>query len=460
MSDVKAMQTGRLLAYALPVIPLSMMMGPISAIIPAFYAKHTAISMAAIGSALFLVRVADAVTDQIVGYLSDITRSRFGRRKPWLAWGVVLSMVSAWFLYTPPPTAGFAYFFTAILFLYLGWTLIAVPHMAWGSELSRDYRERTRISSFHAFLGPLGFAVVMAIPLLPMFDSSNITPGSLALMGLVIIVGLPLFVVPCLAFAPKTEVVEEGNPSIRDLLDAVRRNRPFWLFVAVLVLGGTALGMLGTCIVLYMDFYLQLGDKISYVMIANMVILLASVPLWVRLVYRLGKHRALALSGVLNIIVFPLVLFVSPGEDSFPAFLAWMTVVGAAGGASTVVPMSILGDIIDYDALKSGANRAGNYFAFMGFIQKAAAAVGSSAAFFMLSVFAFDAKTANQTGTAILGLQLTMIGLPMLMTAASVVLILGFPIDVRRHAIIRRRLDGRARRLAADAVGFAGAGPQ
>ena len=122
--------------------------------------------------------------------------------------------------------------------------------------------------------------------------------------------------------------------------------------------------------------------------------------------------------------------------------------------------MSILGGIIDYYTLKLGANRAGNYFAFMGFIQKAAAAVGSSAAFFMLSVFAFDAKTANQTGTAILGLQLTMIGLPMLMTAASVVLILGFPIDVRRHAIIRRRLDGRARRLAADAAGFAGAGPQ
>lgn len=450
MSDEKAVQTGRLLAYALPVIPLSMMMGPIGGIIPAFYAKHTAISLAAIGSALFLVRVSDAVTDQIVGYLSDITRSRFGRRKPWLACGVLLSMVSAWFLYTPPSTAGFAYFFGAIFFLYLGWTLIAVPHLAWGSELSRDYRERTRISSFHAFLGPLGFAVVMAIPLLPVFDSSNITPGSLAMMGLVIVVALPVFVIPCLAFAPRAEADGIGNPSIKDLFNAVRRNRPFWLFVAVLMLGGAALGMLGTCLVLYMDSYLRLGDRISYVMIANMLTLLASVPLWVQLVYRLGKHRALALSGLLNIIVFPLVLFVSPGAASFPAFLLWMIVVGAAGGASTVVPMSILGDIIDYDALKSGANRAGNYFALMGFVQKAAAAVGSSAAFFLLSIFAFDAKAGSQTGTAILGLKITMIGLPMLMTVAASLLVLGFPLDIRRHAVIRRRLDGRARRLAVE----------
>lgn len=438
------MKTGRLLAYALPIIPLSMMMGPVGAIIPAFYAKYTAISLASIGTALFLIRLIDAVTDQLIGYLSDVTRSKYGRRKPWLAGGILISMISAYFLYSPPADAGFVYFFSTIFFLYLGWTLIAVPHLAWGSELSRDYKQRTRISSFIAFLGPIGFAVIMAVPLLPIFDNSEMTPDSIFLMGLIVVAALPLFIIPCLMLAPKTEVLDAGNPSMKELFNAVRQNRPFWLFVAVLLFIGAALGMLGTCIVLYMDSYLKLGDKIPHVMIANMIALLVSIPVWVKVVYRFGKHQALALSCLLNIVVFPLILLVPPGQDSFLPFLGWMLMIGLSGGATTVVPMAILGDIIDYDTLKSGANRAGNYFALMGFVQKAAAAIGGGTAFFMLSYFAFDAKAADQTPTAIFGLQITMVGFPMIITALAIFLVLKFPLDARRHDIIRRRLDQRS----------------
>ncbi|MFC7049466.1 MFS transporter [Emcibacter nanhaiensis] len=443
MKERSQVNTGRLLAYALPVIPLSMMMGPIGAILPAFYAKHTAISLASIGTALFLIRLFDAVTDQLVGYLSDVTESPFGRRKPWLAGGVLVSALSVYFLYAPPPTAGFGYFFTSIFFLYLGWTLIAVPHLAWGSELSRDYRQRTRISSFHAFLGPLGFALIMAVPLLPVFENSEMTPDAIFLMGVIVMISLPLFIVPCLVFAPQTEVTAAGNPSVRDLFNAVRGNRPFWLFVAVLLLIGSALGMLATCIVLYMDSFLGIGDKISHVMIVNMGALLASVPLWVQVVYRLGKHGALALSCGLNIIVIPVVLLIPPGQDSFVPFTVWMAAVAMAGGATTVVPMSILGDVIDYDTLKSGANRAGNYFALMGFVQKAAAAIGGGVAFYMLSFFSFDAKSASQTEMAVFGLKFSMVGLPVLITVIAVILVLKFPLDARRHDIIRRRLDQR-----------------
>lgn len=439
------MKTGRLLAYALPEIPLSMMMGPIGAIIPAFYAKHTAISLVAIGSILFLIRLIDAVTDQMVGYLSDITKSPFGRRKPWLGGGMLVCMISAYYLYSPPADADYAYFFTSIFFLYLGWTLVTVPHRAWGSELSRDYHQRTRISSFYAFLGPIGFAIIMAVPLLPMFESTEMTPDSVYIMGLIIILSLPLFIIPCLAYAPKTEVTDNGNPSLMELFNSLRRNKPFGLFIVMLLFVGAALGMLGTCIVLYMDSYLKLGDKISHVMIGNMVALLASIPLWVKVVYKVGKHKALALSCMFNIIVFPLILLVPPGQESFLPFLAWMLAVGISGGATAVVPMAILGDIIDYDTLKSGANRAGNYFALMGFVQKAAAAIGGGAAFFMLSYFSFDAKAASQTEGAITGLQITMVGLPMVITAFAVFFVLKFPLDARKHDIIRRRLDQRVR---------------
>src|SRR3954470_4590096 len=103
-SRLTAMQ---LLAYALPVLPLSMMLGPVSSVMPVFYAKHTAISLSAVGTALMLTRIVDAFADQLTGYLSDITRSRYGARKPWLVGGTVVCVAASFAFFNPGPAAGF-----------------------------------------------------------------------------------------------------------------------------------------------------------------------------------------------------------------------------------------------------------------------------------------------------------------------------------------------------------------
>ncbi|MFA6313225.1 MAG: MFS transporter [Sterolibacterium sp.] len=442
----------QLFAFALPGFALSMMLGPIGNFLPVFYAKHTSISMASIGLALLLTRIADAFSDQIVGYLSDITKSRFGQRKPWMVAGTLVSMGAALALYNPGPEAGFAYFFVAVLFLYFGWTMVAVPHMAWSSEITRDYNERSKVSSFSAVLSPLGFIVILGVPYLPFLKSTEISPQAVAIMGLVILVALPTAVGWAVTVAPRGHTVAAQNHSLRDLFNSVRSNRPFWHFMAYAAIGQISMGLLGSAMVVYMDFHLKLGDKISLIFIVNMLVMLLTVPLWLKIVYRIGKHRALAASGIFSMLLLPLVLLIEPGPDALYPFLAWMVALAVAGGANALAVGAIMGDIVDYDILKTRANRAGNYYAFMGLLTKASAAVGGGLGFALLGAMGFDAKAQQQTAMAIMGLKLTFVWIPVFLGFFAVALILMFPLDARRHGIIRRRLEQRTARNAAGAT--------
>lgn len=442
------LSTIKLIAYAAPVFPLSMMLGPVGNFLPLFYAKYTAISLTSIGLALLLGRLVDAFTDQIVGYLSDMTRSRFGRRKPWLVAGTLVCMASSFFLYMPSAESGFAYFFVSLLVLYLGWTMVSVPHLAWGAELTRNYNERAKISSFIAVLQPLGFALVLSLTFLPFLKSTELTPEVVAIMGLAMVAVLPLTVGASVAMVPAGIAAPHENPSLGELYRSVRFNRPFWRFMAFNILAYIGLGMMSSLIPIYMDFALGLGASISLAFIVNMVVMGASVPLWLRVVYRVGKHRALAISSALSIVILPTILLIKPGSGALLPFLLWMVALGAAGGTNAISVNAIMGDIVDYDTLRTRGNRAGNYYAFMGFLTKASGALGGGFAFLLLSLFGFDAKATSQSELALFGLKFSMAGLPLVLSVLAIALVFRFPLDARRHAIIKRRLEQREARQA------------
>jgi len=206
--------------------------------------------------------------------------------------------------------------------------------------------------------------------------------------------------------------------------------------------------MMSSLIPIYMDFALGLGASISLAFIVNMVVMGASVPLWLRVVYRVGKHRALAISSALSIVILPTILLIKPGSGALVPFLLWMVALGAAGGTNAISVNAIMGDIVDYDTLRTRGNRAGNYYAFMGFLTKASGALGGGFAFLLLSLFGFDAKATSQSELALFGLKFSMAGLPLVLSVLAIALVFRFPLDERRHAIIKRRLEQREARQA------------
>jgi len=124
------------LAYAGVYVPFSILHAPALAVLPALYAKYAHLHLVFIGMVLALARIVDCVIDPVIGYASDRTRSRYGRRKPWIVAGAVVSSVAAYYLFRPSAATGAVYFAGWYFMLYLGWTLGEIPHTAWINEIS------------------------------------------------------------------------------------------------------------------------------------------------------------------------------------------------------------------------------------------------------------------------------------------------------------------------------------
>ena len=216
-----------LILFGLPEYAVYLASIPVGLYLPFVYSKDLGLSLTEVGLILMLARISDVITDPLIGYLSDRTPGRFGRRKPWLAGGALLMMISAFQLFNPAvlndmPIGNIHLLAWAVL-LWLGWTMINIPYYAWGAELSGDYHERTRITGWRQAFGFLGNVSVLAVPVM----AGEMTGyGSLPIEGLTIIGSMALVALPLrhpLAGAGAPGIPETQGTNPPECADHVRQ---------------------------------------------------------------------------------------------------------------------------------------------------------------------------------------------------------------------------------------------
>ncbi|MEM1112951.1 MAG: MFS transporter [Pseudomonadota bacterium] len=438
----------QVLLYAIPGMAIAFINLPSAMVLPTFYVEHTAATLTGIGLVNLLRWWFDAATDPVVGYLSDRTETRWGRRKPWLVVGAIVSSVAIFQLFRPPADAGNFYYAFWSCAVYLGFTIFSISHLAWGSELAVDYNDRARISTYYSVLTVVGSILFWVLPLVlaPFTGSSDIGPPAINGIAWVFIVIMPLGAFLAIAFVPRgTDLAKQAPQPLRQTVADLKFNRPLWRFVAAQATWGIGQGMFLSVIFVFMRDYLQLGDKFALLMISFFVVQTFSMPIWARLMTRFGKHRCWAFSWAVYSLIQPVVLLFEPGPEIFwPAMLLAM-ITAFINAASYIAPMALLGDIADYGTLKSGSNNTGNYFAIQTLLQKATMGIGAGIAFPLLAVFGYELGGEN-SGTALFGLILAYIIIPAVTSVAAAMILWNFPIDARRHGIIRRRLEQLATR--------------
>ena len=152
----------RILCYSSLYMPVSMVLLPVGVYVLPYYAE-LGISLYAMSAIILGARLSDAFTDPLIGVLSDKTKSRWGRRKPWIFAGAPLLMLSLYMLFVPPENPSLWYFGVWIVLLYFAFTIVDLPYFAWGAELSPVYDERTHITGrreqFH-FAGTVSFNLI------------------------------------------------------------------------------------------------------------------------------------------------------------------------------------------------------------------------------------------------------------------------------------------------------------
>ena len=338
----------RLLAFASPGLPNGIILFPAFGIIPTFYAKYAGLSLATIGTVLILAKVVDAVSDPLVGYYTDITESRFGRRKPWMVLGALISAPSAYLLFAPKPDATIGYFTVFFVLLYVGLTVLDIPHRAWGMEMSRDYDQRSRIATYltgYSVLGMLIFAAtpMLGLPAIGFFPSTEFGPEVLTFLGVLVAAFLIVTTGASVAFGPTADSVATESPTFSSLLASLKSNRVFWFFLAVFALAGLGNGMHLALSFLYMDSYLQVGSMIFLLLILDSVTSFLALPIWLKVSYRIGKHRAWAIGTFISAFAFVLVWLIPPGEGSLPLLFAVAAFRAFGISASYILPTALLG---------------------------------------------------------------------------------------------------------------------
>jgi Na+/melibiose symporter-like transporter len=449
--------TGALLLYSLVTLPISLVNLPLNIVLPSFYAQNTATTLAAIGAVSFFARAFDAVADPLVGFFSDRMETRWGRRKPWVLAGSLFCAVAILFLFSPPSTAGIGYYTLFCFAFYVGYALFDVPTKAWGSELSRHYQERARIATFltvASVLGALGFWFALIIQV-PFTHSTEINPTVFRAIATVAAVALPVVALLACYFVPRGVSVNDTATSPRELLKAVRGNRLFWRYCAIVGFWQLGNGIFSSVFFIFITQYFKLGPQFAPIMLVYFAVQVASLPLWLKLIRRFGKHRPGAWSWILNALVPFAVLLFEPGPAAFVPALVLTAVMGLVAAGGQVVPLALLGDIVDYDILRTGVNRAGNYFALQNVLFKLCMGAGMGIGLPLIAAFGY-AHGVPIEGRVKLGLVLAYLILPAVFQLGAAAFAWNFPLDARRHEIVRRRIAQRAERAGRAGVAAVG----
>ena len=449
--------TRAMLAYVLPTIAAGTVIAPITAILPSLYAKYAGVSLAALGSLFVLLRIFDAVSDPLIGYWSDKTRSvRFGR-KPWVIVGALIVTVSVWFLYRIPADAGIVYLSLWSMLFYFGYTMHEVPHMAWGSEITPDYAQRARLFSYRSMAEASGGFIYTLLPLglfyIGFTASTDYTPQVFHYLGYAVLILFPLMITLAAKWAPAGDVVATTQGNLLGLLKGSVRNKPLMRFLGAYVVAGAGSGIFAALFFPYLDSYLHIGNKVPHLLLTAMIMQFVSQPFWAKVATLIGKHRCWAYGWIANSLALVPMFWVRPGPDAVWPVIGLVALYSFTNGVSSVAPMALLADVVDYEMWKRGVDRAANYYAFMLFLAKSTASVGGLMFVFLGAVFGYSiADGAVNTDFANLGLLISFCILPSVFQMMAIPLIWNFPIDRRRHAIVQRALARREAMLESRAV--------
>jgi glycoside/pentoside/hexuronide:cation symporter, GPH family len=424
----RPLKRSQLVLFGLPEFAVYLAVIPVSLYLPLFYSRDLGLDITVIGLLLMVARISDVITDPLIGALSDRTRSRFGRRKPWMAAGVPLMMVSAYQLFAPSGPVGNTYLLVWSMLLWFGWTMINIPYYAWGAELSDDFDERTRITGWRQFFGYTGNISVLLVPVAAaqLFDYGGVAREALVIIGGMALVLLPLLVGVTLWKLPERALVPTAPQSMLRNLGIMRRNGSFMVLFAGFTLMSLGTTMIGALFMLFTTYAMELERQAQPILLAYFAVNIVGLPFWVWLSHRIGKREAWMVGTGIMAIATPAYLLLGPG-DLVP-FILITAVIGFAGGNYLALSTSMKADVIELAARRSRDNIAGAYMAVWSLGSKATQALAVGIALPLLGLFGFDPRTENDS-TAIDALRYAIALLPPLMYVLAIAIILRYPIS-------------------------------
>ena len=423
-------------------VPLAAVFLPLGVYLPPFYAQTLGLGLGTVGVAFMLSRLWNALCDPVIGVLSDHTSGRFGRRKPWIAIGSLIFIAGVIAVYWPPAHLGAVHLGVALFALYLGWTMVGTPFAAWASELSVDYHERSRVQTYLLTGTAIGLMLTLLLPaVLDQLSARDPFEKIAAMGGFAIATFVPSVLLLLFRFKEEAPATTVQRVSTRAALLQFSTNPLVWRVMASDFFVATGQGIRGALFVFFVSAYMGLPKWASLLFLLQFVFGVFAGPIWLRIGYRLGKHRTVIAGEITQIAINLGLLFIAPG--SFWPLLALTVAQGFAQGSGNLMLRAIVSDIADDHRLKTGKEQSGLLFSIFNVTNNAAAAAAVGLAYPLIAWFGFVPGHANNH-TALAALAILFAVGPAVGHLLSALCIWRFPLDERRHAELRAALEEQA----------------
>lgn len=427
----------------------------IAAQIPTFFQFFFLTSVAGLdplmaGSVRAILTIWDAVNDPVIGWLSDRTRSKLGRRRPWMLYGAVPFGIVYFLQWVVPPfddTGKFIYYLIVGLLFNIAYTAVNVPYTALTAELTEDYDERTSLNAFRfAFSIGGGLLAVVLHPLIvARFD--DVVTGYLvsgAVWGGLTI--LPFFW--CVAGTRERHTAADAaGGSVVEEFRTAFQNRPYLFVIGIYLFSWLAVQFTSSVIVPYMTFYMERADLIPLMLLAVQGSAMVFLFIWNAACRKIGKQAVYMAGMIFWIGVQAVLFFVQPGQTTLALVMAALAGVGVS--TALIIPWSMMPDVIEYDELETGRRREGVFYGLMVLLQKFGLAVGQFAMGAVLQTAGFISTeggavaSVQQPDSALFALRVLIGPVPTLMLIGGMALAYFYPITREKHAQILAQLAAR-----------------
>ena len=399
------------------------------------------------GLAIFIGRTWDYINDPLFGYISDRTRSRWGRRRPFLLFGPIPFAIFFTLMWWKPPIQGdftLVVYYTVIYMLYdASATMIYMPYFALTPEMTSDYDERTSLTSVRAFFSLLGSLVAFTIPLMIVGSLSPENKNNVLIMGLIfgIASAIPLWLV-FFGTRERPEFMNQKQPSLRESIRASINNRPFLFSAAIYLFTWVSIDILQASILYFIIHVVNQENNNLLIMASIFVIAMFALPLWTWVSKRLNKRLAYIigvafLAGVLLVLVT-----LTPATPIY--YIVFLCILAGIGvSAAHVMPWSIIPDAIEYDELKTGERHEGMFYSFISLSQKIASSFAILMVSQVLGATGYIQNSTQQPASAILGIRIVIGPLPAFMLCIGIVFAILYPLGRERYTQIARELEER-----------------
>jgi Na+/melibiose symporter-like transporter len=435
---VSAANLALVTSAAAPIAALSL---ALTAIIPQEMTRNHGVTLQQAGLVFVLIRLADIVIDPFLGGLMDRTRSRLGRYQIWILGGSLPLAAGVWFCFFPPAQVSVTYLVFALGASYLGFSMLALAHLALCAAQSDDYAGRGRVFSYWQFYTTLGLLLAILLP--------KLLEGGLGLslvqwMG-VTILGMIAGTVVMTVFIGKARPPKAvgGRGGIKAYLSLFRLAATRRIMAAELLIGLAAgISAVSGAMFLTSVKHFTLSDFGSQVS-ALFFVSIVSSPIWARITRRLQKQHALMLGAACYIVGQALFAFVPPGNLWF-LLLGPPLFSGFAYAGITMMPRAMIADAADEERLARGNDCTALLYALLTGIFKLGHALSVGIGLFALDAFGYVPSLGADNGPAALwGVVFVYTGLPILCALSAFIMMIGYPLTSERHSAIRKALEER-----------------